>query len=236
MTAPIISLRNVTKTFPGGIKAVDDVSFDIDQNEFFALLGPSGCGKTTLLRMISGLETPTSGQIVIGGEDMALTPPNKRPTNMVFQSYAVFPHMTVADNVADGRKVTGVPAEETKRRVGEALEMVKLTHLAARKPDQMSGGQRQRVAIARSMANDPDIVLAEEPTGSLDQKNGQIVFEIFARLATEYGKSVITVTHDPHLAAQTHRQIKLVDGRIVDDGNGVKPPRDEAALPAPPGV
>ena len=109
MTEPIVSLRNVTKSFPGGVKAVDDVSFDIAQNEFFALLGPSGCGKTTLLRMISGLETPTAGQIIIGGEDMALTPPNKRPTNMVFQSYAVFPHMTVADNVAYGLKVTGVP-------------------------------------------------------------------------------------------------------------------------------
>ncbi|MGE3829963.1 MAG: ABC transporter ATP-binding protein, partial [Parvibaculaceae bacterium] len=112
MADTIISLKNVTKTFPGGVKAVDNVSFDIEQNEFFALLGPSGCGKTTLLRMISGLETPTSGQIIIGGEDMAFTPPNKRPTNMVFQSYAVFPQMTVAGNVAYGWKVTGVPADE----------------------------------------------------------------------------------------------------------------------------
>ena len=107
MTEPIVSIRNVSKKFAGGVIAVDNVSFDIAQNEFFALLGPSGCGKTTLLRMISGLETPTSGQIIIGGEDMALTPPNKRPTNMVFQSYAVFPHMTVEQNVAYGLKVTG---------------------------------------------------------------------------------------------------------------------------------
>ncbi|MBC8036421.1 MAG: ABC transporter ATP-binding protein, partial [Rhizobiales bacterium] len=142
MAEPIVSIRNVSKKFPGGVIAVDDVTIDIAQNEFFALLGPSGCGKTTLLRMISGLEMPTSGQIVIGGEDMAQTPPNKRPTNMVFQSYAVFPHMTVEDNVAYGLKVTGVAAEETKRRTAEALEMVKLTHLAQRKPDQMSGGQR----------------------------------------------------------------------------------------------
>ena len=117
----------VSKTFPGGVIAVDDVYIDIAQNEFFALLGPSGCGKTTLLRMISGLETPTEGQIFIGGEDMALTPPNKRPTNMVFQSYAVFPHMTVADNVAYGLRVTGVPADEIRRRVAEGLEMVKLS-------------------------------------------------------------------------------------------------------------
>jgi ABC-type Fe3+/spermidine/putrescine transport system ATPase subunit len=130
MSEPIVAIRGVTKTFPGGVKAVDSVSIDIAQNEFFALLGPSGCGKTTLLRMISGLETPTEGQIMIGGEDMALTPPNKRPTNMVFQSYAVFPHMTVEDNVAYGLKVTGVPRDETAKRTAAALDMVKLSHLA----------------------------------------------------------------------------------------------------------
>lgn len=138
MTEPIVSMRNVSKKFPGGVIAVDNVSIDIAQNEFFALLGPSGCGKTTLLRMISGLETPTSGEIMIGGENMAYTPPNKRPTNMVFQSYAVFPHMTVAQNVGYGLKVTGVEASEITRRVAEGLEMVKLSHLADRKPDQMS--------------------------------------------------------------------------------------------------
>ncbi len=148
MADPIVSVRNVSRRYPGGVTAVDNVSVDIMPNEFFALLGPSGCGKTTLLRMISGLDTPSDGQIYIGGEDMAFTPPNKRPTNMVFQSYAVFPHMTVAQNVAYGLKVTGVPADEIKRRVGEGLEQVKLSHLADRKPDQMSGGQRQRVALA----------------------------------------------------------------------------------------
>src|SRR6478672_4333717 len=159
MTEAIVSIRNVSKKFPGGVKAVDNVSFDIDQNEFFALLGPSGCGKTTLLRMISGLETPTSGQIIIGGEDMAYTSPNKRPTNMVFQSYAVFPHMTVEQNVGYGLKVTGVAADEIKRRVGDALDMVKLTALATRKPDQMSGGQRQRVALARALVKRPKVLL-----------------------------------------------------------------------------
>jgi lipoprotein-releasing system ATP-binding protein len=126
--------------------------------------------------------------------------------------------------------------KDARQRAEQLLTDVGLADQIKKRPDQMSGGQRQRVAIARSMANDPDIVLADEPTGSLDQKNGQLVFEIFARLATEYRKSVITVTHDPHLAQQTHRQIHLVDGRIVDDGNGLKPPPDEAALPAPPGV
>ena len=170
MSDAIVSVRNVSRRYGGGVIAVDNVSLDIAQNEFFALLGPSGCGKTTLLRMISGLDTPTEGQIFIGGEDMALTPPNKRPTNMVFQSYAVFPHMTVAQNVAYGLKVTGVASDEIKRRVAEGLEMVKLTHLADRKPDQMSGGQRQRVALARALVKRPKVLLLDEPLSALDAK------------------------------------------------------------------
>ncbi len=160
MAEPIVSVKNVWRRYPGGVVAVDNVSIDIQQNEFFALLGPSGCGKTTLLRMISGLDSPSEGQIYIGGEDMAFTPPNKRPTNMVFQSYAVFPHMTVADNVAYGLRVTGVAEDEVKRRVGEGLEMTKLAHLADRKPDQMSGGQRQRVALARALGEASESVAA----------------------------------------------------------------------------
>jgi spermidine/putrescine ABC transporter ATP-binding subunit len=215
MAESIVSLRNVTKTFPGGIKAVDNVSFDIDQNEFFALLGPSGCGKTTLLRMISGLETPTSGQIIIGGEDMALTPPNKRPTNMVFQSYAVFPHMTVVDNVAYGLKVTGVPADETKRRVGEALEMVKLTHLAARKPDQMSGGQRQRVALARALVKRPKVLLLDEPLSALDAKLRDEMRLELTRLQENVGITFIIVTHDQDEALSMASRIAVMDRGAV---------------------
>ncbi|MGE4250161.1 MAG: ABC transporter ATP-binding protein [Parvibaculaceae bacterium] len=215
MAEAIVSLRNVTKMFPGGVKAVDDISFDIAQNEFFALLGPSGCGKTTLLRMISGLETPTSGQIVIGGEDMALTPPNKRPTNMVFQSYAVFPHMTVADNVAYGLKVTGVPAEETKRRVGEALEMVKLTHLAARKPDQMSGGQRQRVALARALVKRPKVLLLDEPLSALDAKLRDEMRLELTRLQENVGITFIIVTHDQDEALSMASRIAVMDKGAV---------------------
>ena len=219
MAEAIIALRNVTKTFPGGVKAVDDVSFDIDQNEFFALLGPSGCGKTTLLRMISGLETPTSGQIIIGGEDMALTPPNKRPTNMVFQSYAVFPHMTVADNVAYGLRVTGVPAEETKRRVGEALDMVKLTHLAARKPDQMSGGQRQRVALARALVKRPKVLLLDEPLSALDAPLRRQLREELRALVVGLRRTVVLVTHDLGEAYQLGDRLVLYEaGRIVQTG------------------
>jgi spermidine/putrescine transport system ATP-binding protein len=215
MTEAIVSLHNVTKTFPGGVKAVDDVSFDIAQNEFFALLGPSGCGKTTLLRMISGLETPTAGQIIIGGEDMALTPPNKRPTNMVFQSYAVFPHMTVVDNVAYGLKVTGVPAEETKRRVGEALEMVKLTHLAARKPDQMSGGQRQRVALARALVKRPKVLLLDEPLSALDAKLRDEMRLELTRLQENVGITFIIVTHDQDEALSMASRIAVMDKGAV---------------------
>jgi spermidine/putrescine ABC transporter ATP-binding subunit len=215
MTDTIVSIRNVTKSFPGGVKAVDNVSFDIAQNEFFALLGPSGCGKTTLLRMISGLETPTGGHIIIGGEDMALTPPNKRPTNMVFQSYAVFPHMTVTENVAYGLKVTGVPRDETKRRVTEALEMVKLTTLANRKPDQMSGGQRQRVALARALVKRPKVLLLDEPLSALDAKLRDEMRLELTRLQENVGITFIIVTHDQDEALSMASRIAVMDRGAV---------------------
>ncbi len=215
MTDPIVSLRHVTKRFGNVITAVDDISFDIAENEFFALLGPSGCGKTTLLRMISGLETPTSGEIVIGGEDMALTPPNKRPTNMVFQSYAVFPHMTVAENVAYGLKVTGVPREETKRRVAEALDMVKLTSLAERRPDQMSGGQRQRVALARALVKRPKVLLLDEPLSALDAKLREEMRLELTRLQENVGITFIIVTHDQDEALSMASRIAVMDRGAV---------------------
>jgi spermidine/putrescine ABC transporter ATP-binding subunit len=215
MSDAIVSIRNVTKAFPGGVTAVDNVSLDIAQNEFFALLGPSGCGKTTLLRMISGLETPTSGQIIIGGEDMAFTPPNKRPTNMVFQSYAVFPHMTVEQNVAYGLKVTGVPAGEIRRRVGEALDMVKLTALAARKPDQMSGGQRQRVALARALVKRPKVLLLDEPLSALDAKLRDDMRMELTRLQETVGITFIIVTHDQDEALSMASRIAVMDRGAV---------------------
>jgi len=215
MTEPIVSIRNVTKKFAGSVVAVDNVSFDIAPNEFFALLGPSGCGKTTLLRMISGLESMTSGQIMIGGEDMAHTPPNKRPTNMVFQSYAVFPHMTVEQNVAYGLKVTGVPADETRRRVGEALEMVKLSHLAARKPDQMSGGQRQRVALARALVKRPKVLLLDEPLSALDAKLREDMRLELTRLQETVGITFIIVTHDQDEALSMASRIAVMEKGAV---------------------
>jgi spermidine/putrescine ABC transporter ATP-binding subunit len=215
MTEPIVSIRGVSKRFPGGVIAVDNVHVDIAQNEFFALLGPSGCGKTTLLRMISGLETPTEGQIMIGGEDMALTPPNKRPTNMVFQSYAVFPHMTVEDNVAYGLRVTGVAADETTRRTAEALEMVKLSHLAKRKPDQMSGGQRQRVALARALVKRPKVLLLDEPLSALDAKLRDDMRMELTRLQETVGITFIIVTHDQDEALSMASRIAVMDKGAV---------------------
>jgi len=211
MAEPIVSVRNVSRRYPGGVTAVDNVSVDIMPNEFFALLGPSGCGKTTLLRMISGLDTPTEGHIFIGGEDMALTPPNKRPTNMVFQSYAVFPHMTVAQNVAYGLKVTGVPADEIKRRVGEGLEQVKLSHLADRKPDQMSGGQRQRVALARALVKRPKVLLLDEPLSALDAKLRDDMRLELTRLQQEVGITFIIVTHDQDEALSMATRIAVME-------------------------
>ena len=193
--SPIIQIRNVSKRF-GRVTAVDDVSLDILPSEFFVLLGPSGCGKTTLLRMIAGFEVPTEGQILIDGQDVSHVPPNKRPVNMVFQSYAVFPHMSVAENVGYGLKIAGVGRGEREERVKEALELVKLGGFEERKPDQMSGGQRQRVALARSLVMRPKVLLLDEPLSALDAKlRSQMQFEL-ADLQDRVGITFVTVTHD----------------------------------------
>jgi spermidine/putrescine ABC transporter ATP-binding subunit len=211
MAQPIVSVRNVWRRYPGGVVAVDNVSLDIQQNEFFALLGPSGCGKTTLLRMISGLDTPSEGQIMIGGEDMSNTPPNKRPTNMVFQSYAVFPHMTVQQNVEYGLVVTGVEKSEATKRAKDALDMVKLGHLADRKPDQMSGGQRQRVALARALVKRPKVLLLDEPLSALDAKLRDDMRLELTRLQKTVGITFIIVTHDQDEALSMASRIAVMN-------------------------
>jgi spermidine/putrescine transport system ATP-binding protein len=197
MTAPkpIITFENVTKRF-GKLAAVDDVSLTVNEGEFFALLGPSGCGKTTLLRMLAGFETPTEGRILIDGQDISNVPPNKRPVNMVFQSYAVFPHMTVADNVAYGLVVDKVGKAEREARVAEALELVQLGGLGERKPDQLSGGQRQRVALARALVKRPRVLLLDEPLSALDAKLREQMRTELCTLQEKVGITFIMVTHD----------------------------------------
>jgi putrescine transport system ATP-binding protein len=200
----------VTKRF-GNLAAVDHVSLDILEGEFFVLLGPSGCGKTTLMRMIAGFELPTEGQILIDGQDMAGIPPNKRPVNMVFQSYAVFPHMSVQDNVAYGLKIAGVGRTEIAQRVEESLELVSLGGFAERMPDQLSGGQRQRVALARSLIMRPRVLLLDEPLSALDAKlRAQMQFEL-AELQDNVGITFVTVTHDQDEALSMASRIAVIN-------------------------
>lgn len=191
----LIRIDRLTKRF-GEFVAVDDVSLDIREGEFFALLGPSGCGKTTLLRMLAGLETPSDGRILIDDVDMSSVAPNKRPVNMVFQSYAVFPHMSVRQNVGYGLKVDGVPAKEREARVVEALALVKLEDFLDRKPDQLSGGQRQRVALARALVKRPRVLLLDEPLSALDAKLREAMRSELTLIQDKVGVTFVMVTHD----------------------------------------
>jgi putrescine transport system ATP-binding protein len=215
---PFISFDNVTKRF-GDFTAVDNVSLGIYEREFFALLGPSGCGKPTLMRMVAGFEEPTSGRVMLDGKDLAGVPPYRRPTNMMFQSYALFPHMNVEQNIGFGLKQEGMPKEQIAERVEEMLKMVKLTPFAKRKPHQLSGGQKQRVALARSLAKKPKVLLLDEPLGALDKKlREETQFEL-TDLQVDLGLTFLIVTHDQEEAMTLADRIAVMNhGKIVQIG------------------
>lgn len=215
MSNPAVKLQHVTKIFPGGVTAVDDMVLEIPHGEFFTMLGPSGCGKTTTLRMIAGFEMPTRGDIFIDGKEMSRVPPNHRPVNTVFQNYALFPHLTVEQNVAFGLRLKRVPAAETQKRVQEALAMVQLPGMGKRKPTQLSGGQQQRVALARALINEPAVLLLDEPLGALDLKLRKAVQLELKELQSELGITFIYVTHDQEEALTMSNRIAVMSDGVV---------------------
>jgi putrescine transport system ATP-binding protein len=214
----MVQIRDVSKHF-GDVAAVDRVSLDILKGELFAILGSSGCGKTTLLRMLAGFEQPTSGQILIDGVDMTQVPPYERPVNLMFQSYALFPHMTVEQNIAYGLKKEGVDAARIRERVGEMLALVKLEPLATRKPDKLSGGERQRVALARALVKRPKLLLLDEPLAALDRKLREHTQFELANLQYQLGTTFVVVTHDQDEAMTLASRIAVMaQGRIAQVG------------------
>ncbi|CEJ11005.1 Spermidine/putrescine import ATP-binding protein PotA [bacterium YEK0313] len=213
--APLVVYDGVTKRY-GAETAVADLSLAIYEREFFALLGPSGCGKSTLMRLLAGFETPSAGRVLLAGEDLAGVPPHRRPVNMMFQSYALFPHMTVERNIAFGLTMEGLPREEIRERVAAMLKLVKLEAYAGRRPHQLSGGQRQRVALARALAKRPKVLLLDEPLGALDRKlREETQFELMA-LQERLGVTFVIVTHDQDEAMTMATRIAVMDkGRVV---------------------
>ena len=219
---PLLRVEGLSKRF-GGFAAVDHLSLDVYEGEFFALLGPSGCGKTTLLRMIAGFERPAAGRILLDGVDLAPVPPYRRPVNMMFQSYALFPHLNVESNVAFGLRQEGLSKLEIARRVADMLALVKLDTFGRRKPHELSGGQRQRVALARSLAKRPRLLLLDEPMAALDKKlRGETRFELM-ELQRQLGLTFVIVTHDQSEAMTVADRIGVMDrGRLTQ----VAPPAE----------
>ncbi|WP_282078150.1 ABC transporter ATP-binding protein [Epibacterium ulvae] len=212
---PLIQFKNVTKRF-GSFIAIDDLAVDIYEREFFALLGPSGCGKTTMMRMLAGFETPTSGQIMLAGQEIGAVPPNLRSVNMMFQSYALFPHLSVWDNIAFGLRRERMAKDLIKARVEEMLRLTRLEKFSGRKPHQISGGQRQRVALARSLAKAPKLLLLDEPLGALDKKLRQETQFELMDIQEKTGTTFVIVTHDQEEAMTVASRVAVMDeGQII---------------------
>ncbi|MCB1310858.1 MAG: ABC transporter ATP-binding protein, partial [Sedimentitalea sp.] len=212
---PLIRFENVTKRF-GTFTAIDNLSLDIYEKEFFALLGPSGCGKTTMMRMLAGFEDPTKGKIELAGQNIVPVPPNKRAVNMMFQSYALFPHLTVWDNIAFGLRRASMPKDKITARVEEMLKLTRLEKFAQRKPHQISGGQRQRVALARSLAKAPKLLLLDEPLGALDAKLRQDTQFELMDIQEKTGTTFVIVTHDQEEAMTVASRVAVMDeGRLI---------------------
>lgn len=215
---PFLLIRNLVKEF-SGVRAVDDISVTINKGEIFALLGSSGCGKSTLLRMLAGFETPTSGQISLAGQDIVNVPPYQRPINMMFQSYALFPHLSVWDNVAFGLRRDGMPKDEIAARVEKMLNLVQLSSYGKRKPHQLSGGQQQRVALARSLSKRPQLLLLDEPLGALDKKLRERTQIELVNIIEQVGVTCVMVTHDQDEAMSMATRIAVMsEGRILQVG------------------
>jgi putrescine transport system ATP-binding protein len=226
--AAFLQIENVVKDF-SGYKAVNNVSVEIAKGEIFALLGSSGCGKSTLLRMLAGFESPTSGRIVLGGRDLAELPPYERPMNMMFQSYALFPHLTVWENIAFGLKREGLPKDKISDRVEAMLKLVQLGKFAQRKPHQLSGGQQQRVALARSLAKQPQLLLLDEPLGALDKKLREQTQIELVNIIESVGVTCVMVTHDQEEAMTMASRVAVMsEGRFLQVG----PPSEIYETPA----
>src|SRR6201747_9154 len=225
---PLLPIDGVVKRF-GAFTAVDKLSLDIRAGEFFALLGPSGCGKTTLLRMLAGFETPDAGRILLNGKDIAQVLPHQRPVNMMFQNYALFPHLTVHDNIAFGLKRLGMPRPQIDARVAEMVALVKLEGLEKRKPDQLSGGQKQRVALARSLARRPKVLLLDEPLAALDKKLRESTQLEVMELQRRLGMTFVIVTHDQEEAMTVADRIGVMDAGRLEQ---VATPRELYEAPA----
>ena len=216
-TKPLVQIKNINK-FYGENHVVKDLSIDVQEGEFLTILGSSGSGKSTTLRMVAGFEQPTTGEILLAGTNVADKEPFERDVNTVFQSYALFPHMTIFDNVAYGLRMKKVPKDEIRERVMEMLDLVQLGGFEGRKPDQLSGGQKQRVAIARALAMDPDIMLFDEPTSALDPEMVGEVLQVMKQLAAE-GMTMVVVTHEIGFAREVaSRVIFMEGGYIVEEG------------------